>query len=81
MTAPDIDGKGPMYVADFRDMNVLIYRPTGHFIGLSMRHGLCLCKGPLKLVDGVWVASPDEDAIRRHPEVGLTADLLDFRPV
>lgn len=81
MTAPDIDGTGPMYLADFRDVQVLVYRPTGHFIGFSAIRGIRLCKGPLKMVEGIWTAREDEDAARSHVDVRLGQDLLDFRPV
>jgi len=81
LTAPDIDGSGPMYLADFRDSQVLIFKPSGHFLGFSRERGVLLCKGPLRMQDGLWTANPDEQANSSHTDVQLKAETLDFRAV
>ena len=81
LTVPEIGADGPMYLADFRDVHVLTYRPTGHFIGFSPERGLTLCKGPLRMVNGIWTATEDEAARKSHHDVRLGAELLDLRPV
>jgi hypothetical protein len=81
MTARDIDGSSPMYLADFKDNQVLSYRPTGHFIGFSSQLGLRLCKGPPKMLNGMWIVHDDPVANEKHVDVKLASNLLDFIPI
>lgn len=78
LTVRELDGEGPMCLADFRDTQVLKYKPTGHYIGYVLDQGIRLCQGPLKMVNGLWVARVDEEANRKHQNVQLGLDNLDF---
>ena len=78
MTAREIDGLSPMYLADFKDTQVLIYKPTGNFIGFSADLGLRLCKGPPKMVNGMWIVHDDPIANGNHKNVKLSSGFLDF---
>ena len=78
LTVPEIDGTGEMYLADFRDQRVLVFKPTGHFLGFSKERGIRLCKGPASMIDGMWTAVEDVEAARRFPDVRLEVDSMDF---
>ena len=80
LTAPDIDG-GPLYLADFRDSQVMTYKPTGHFLGFSAGLGIRLCKGPPRMTDGMWIVNDDLPANDKHRDVQLGPDVLDFVPI
>lgn len=80
LTAKELDGRSPFQIADFRDMQVASFKPTGHYIGYSNESGIRMCNGPIKLVDGIWVASPDEKAAERFKDVKLSAENLIFMP-
>lgn len=78
LTVPDIDGHGRMYLADFRDSQVLIFKPSGNFLGFSKEKGIRLCRGPMSMVNGIWVVQEDKSAVESYKDIRLTPELLDF---
>ena len=78
LTAPEIDGNSQMFLADFRDYQVLIHKPTGHFLGFSSQLGIRLCRGPKQMIDGMWIVQDDLHANQNHQNIQLTPEIMDF---
>ena len=72
----------PMLIADFRDSKVLVFTPTNSYIGYSKnRNVFCLCKGPIRMVNGVLCADEDIEAERNYESCELKRKLMKLASV
>ncbi len=81
LTSSSIDGQSPMSIADFRDNQILIFKPTGNYIGYSTETGIRLCKGPVTMENGIWIVLEDTDVDPKFNDSYLSEDLLDFEAI
>ena len=77
LTSRDIAEDSPLYVADFRDIQALVYVPTGNWLGTD-GSGIRLGKGPLEMIDGVWYMEEDLVMKEKHHNIQLSPELLSF---
>lgn len=75
LTARDLADDSVLMAADFRDMDALVYRPTGSYVGIGAT-GVRLGKRPIEMTNGVWTMREDEGLRKAHSDVRLSAALL-----
>jgi hypothetical protein len=78
LTSRDLTGESRLMAADFRDMQALIYTPTGNWIGVNV-NGVRLGKSSLEMIDGIWYM--DEEVNNEHQSVRLSPELLSFEVI
>ncbi len=76
LTAREIVESNQIMLADFRDTHALVYKKTGHFIGLSLTRGIRLGGHPIQMIDGVWYITEDPKAQKGHENASVTPDML-----
>lgn len=82
MTVPDLgDPKARMQVADFRDVEALFLAEAKSWIGMSHRRGLRLGRGPMRMVEGVWICAEDVDAQRGREDLKLSPESLSLEVI
>lgn len=82
MTVPMLgDPKTVMQVADFRDLQALFLPEAQRWVGMSYRRGLRLGKGPVRMVDGVWICSEDLAAQKGREDLKLSPESLSLEVI
>lgn len=79
-TVRDLQARATIYLADFRDIEVLIWKPTGSFIGLSRSRGMRFCSGPIEMMDGVWFGQENLRLQKHQRDVHVQVEFLEFQP-
>jgi hypothetical protein len=62
MTVETIVKDATMAVADFRDVQALVFTKTGNYLGMSPTRGLRFGKSPASMQNGVWLVTEDMQA-------------------
>lgn len=82
MTVPGLDDPHmTMRVADFRDVQALFLPEAGRWVGMSHMRGLRLGRGPLRLVDGVWLCAEDLLAQKGREDFKLSPEALSLEVI
>lgn len=76
LTARDLQDMRSLHAADFRDGEAVVHSGTGAYLGLAPDGSLCLCRGPCRMVGGVWTAGVDAAATAAAAGQVITADRL-----
>lgn len=61
-------------VADFRDQQAAIFKPTGSFLGLTADRGIRLGKRPPFMRNGIWLLHEDTDLKEEYANARITID-------
>ena len=80
LTARDLADDSVLMMADFRDMQAVVYAPTGSYLGIGAT-GVRLGARPLEMVGGLWLMKEDEGLRRAHENVRLSPDLLSLEMI
>jgi hypothetical protein len=76
LTTNDIIDDANLYIADFKDLKALIFKPTRSFVGLTRTRGIRLGKGPPRMINGIWYVDEDPKAQAKHKNIELTPELV-----
>lgn len=77
LTVPDLLDDMPLYMADFKDDHALMFKETGHLIGLTFSRGVRLGKNPF-MVNGVWFIEEDLKVQDSHYDLEIDSELVDL---
>jgi hypothetical protein len=75
LTSKDIATNSRLFIADFRDMLALVYKPTGSYLGAG-HTGIRLGKRPLEMKNGLWLMQEDVELRKTHSDVQVSPDML-----
>ena len=70
----------PLMMADFRDSQTLVFKPTQQYIGFSKTRGILLGKRLARLINGIWYVEQGEIA-KQYKDFTLNPDDVDFHPI
>jgi hypothetical protein len=81
LTCQRIDFRAPLFIADFRDQQILIFTPTGNPIGISIDRGMRLGRRPLQMRNGIWVMEEEEKIPEQYQDKELRAEDVAFSTI
>ena len=76
MTAPALESGMAMHVADFTDVQALVFKETRSYVGMSRSRGLRFGARPALLRNGIWIAHEDTAKQLKWKDFVLSVDAL-----
>jgi hypothetical protein len=80
LTVSDLFDDMPLRMADFKDDCALVFKETGHFIGLTLSRGVRLGKDPF-MVNGIWFIKEDSRVQDTYADLEINSELVDLKVI
>ena len=80
LTVPEITEDGDLYMADFKDVRILVFKKTGSYLGITKTRGIRLGKKQsLHMISGIWYVEEDLENQAKYENFTLSPDSISLQ--